>query len=273
MALLPEGFALPPPAYLVGLLAAAGAVGVAAARRHPTVTTGRVLAFTPWMVLGSAAHVLYVRNALPSPIRPLGGTPAVYVAVAVGAVGAWLVADAGLNGDAVSRALAAVGGVLAVGAIVAVGTAGVAGGSLSPVVPAIGGLTAVMISAAVWRGLTRAVPAVRPTGWLGAFVIFAHVLDGVSTAVGVDVLGFGERTPLSQVIIEFAAGLPTEPVLGTVWLFVVVKIGIASLVVWLFADLLDEEPTRSRLLLGFVAAVGFGPAVHNLLLFSVAVPA
>ena len=273
MALLPEGFALPPPAYLVGLLAAAGAVGWAVARRQPAVTTGRVFAFAPWMVLGSAAHVLYVRNALPDPIRPLGGTPAVYVAVAVGAVGVWLVADAALDGDSVSRALAATGGVFATGTVVAVGTVGVAGGSLSPGLPVAGALAAVVVAGAVWVGLTRAVPAVRPTGRLGAFVIFAHVLDGVSTAVRVDVLGFAERTPLSQVIIEFAAGLPTEPVLGTVWLFVVVKIGVASLVVWLFADLLREEPTRSRLLLGFVAAVGLGPAVHNLLLFSVAAPA
>ena len=270
MALLPDGFALPPPAYLVGLLAAVGAVGWTAARRRPIVTTGRVLAFAPWMVLGSAGHVLYVRNALPGPIRPLGGTPAVYVAVAVAAVGAWLAADATLDGDSVPRALAATGGVFAAGAIAAVGTAGVAGGSLSPVVPAAGLVVAVVLSGVVWIGLTRSVPAVRSTGALGAFVVFAHVLDGVSTAVGVDVLGFGERTPLSQLIIEFAAGLPTEPILGTVWLFVVVKIGVASLVVWLFADLMAEEPARSRLLLGFVAAVGLGPAVHNLLLFSVA---
>ena len=273
MAFLPEGFALPPPAYLVGLLAAAGAVGWAAARRRPRVTTGRVLAFAPWMVLGSAGHVLYVRNALPGPIRPLGGTPAVYVAVAVAAVGAWLVVDATLDGESVPRALATLGSVFAVGAVGAVGTVGVAGGSLSPVVPAAGFVVAAVLTGVVWIGITRAVPAVRPTGALGAFVIFAHVLDGVSTAVGVDVLGFGERTPLSRIIIEFAAGLPTEAVLGTVWLFVVVKIAVASLVVWLFADLIAEEPARSRLLLGFVGAVGLGPAVHNLLLFSVAVPA
>jgi uncharacterized membrane protein len=273
MAFLPEGFALPPPTYLVGLLVAAGAVGWTAARRRPAVTTGRILAFVPWMVLGSAVHVLYVRSALPGPTRPLGGTPAVYVAVAAAAVGVWLAADATLDGDSVSRALAALGGVFAAGAIVAVGTVGVAGGSLSPVVPAAGLVVASVLSGVVWVGLTHFVPTVHPTGALGAFVIFAHVLDGVSTAVGVDVLGFGERTPLSRIIIEFAAGLPTEPVLGTVWLFVVVKIAVASLVVWLFADLMAEEPARSRLLLGFVGAVGLGPAVHNLLLFSVATPA
>jgi uncharacterized membrane protein len=221
-------------------------------------------------VFGSAAHVLYVIDALPDAVRPLGGTPAVYVAVATLGVGAWVLADAVLDGPTVPRALAASGGLLALGAVVAVG---LAGASMSPGAPAAAVVVASVLAAVAWAGLSRAAPAVRTTGALGAFVIFAHLLDGVSTAVGVDVLGFGERTPLSRVIIEFAAGLPTDPVLGAGWLFVLVKLGVASLVVWLFADLVDEEPVRSRLLLGFVAAVGLGPAVHNLLLFTIATPA
>jgi uncharacterized membrane protein len=221
------------------------------------------------MVLGSAVHVLYVVEALPAVARPLGGTPAVYVAVGVVGVGTWLAADATLDGPAVPRALAASGGMLAIGAVAAVG---VAGASLSPAAPAAGVVVASALAGVAWVVLTRAVPAVRVTGSLGAFVVFAHALDGVSTAVGIDVLGFGERTPLSRLIIEFAAGLPTEPVIGAGWLFVLVKLGVASLVVWLFADLMEAEPTRSRLLLGFVAAVGLGPAVHNLLLFTIATP-
>jgi uncharacterized membrane protein len=273
MAILPEGFALPPLPYLVGLLVGAGAVGWTVARRRPAVTTPIVLAFAPWMVFGSAVHVLYVRGALPAVSRPLGGAPAVYVAVGVAGVGTWLALDAVLDEGAVVRGLAAAGGVLATGAVATVGTVGVGSGSLSPTVPAVGLVVAAALTGIVWAGLARAVPDVRATGALGAFVLFAHTLDGVSTAAGVDLLGFGERTPLSKVIIEFAAGLPTDPVLGAGWLFVAVKLVIASLVVWLFADLMREEPTRSRLLLGFVAAVGLGPAVHNLLLFSVATPA
>ena len=81
MAILPEGFTLPPPPYLA-LLAVAGAlVARAAVRRRPAVTTDRILALAPWMVLGSALHVLYVAGSLPSLLRPLAGTPAVYVTV------------------------------------------------------------------------------------------------------------------------------------------------------------------------------------------------
>ena len=266
MAILPEGFTLPPVPYLAGLLVAAGAVAWAAVRRRPAVTTARVLAFVPWMVLGSAIHVLYIAGALPDVARPLGGTPAVYAAVGTIGVGTWVLVDAALDGPAVPRGLAVSGGIFALGSVVAVG---LASASLSPVAPAVGIVVAATLAGAVWVGLTRALPAVRATGALGAVVVFSHALDGVSTAVGVDVLGFGERTPLSRLIIEFAAGLPTEPIIGAGWLFVLVKLGVASLLVWLFADLIEAEPTRSRLLLGFVAAVGLGPAVHNLLLFTI----
>lgn len=36
------------------------------------------------------------------------------------------------------------------------------------------------------------------------------------------------------------------------------------------ADYVREEPTEGYLLLGLVAAVGLGPGVHNLVLFSIA---
>lgn len=273
MAILPEGFALPPPPYLVTLLVAAAVVARAALRRRPAVTTERVLALAPWMALGSALHVLYVVGALPTLARPLAGTPAVYVTVAIAAVGAWTAADAVLDPARVARVLALGGGGLAAVAVAGVLAVGAAAGTLSPVVPAASLVVAAVVAAAVWAGLTRVVPEVRATGALGVFAVFAHVFDGVSTAAGIDILGFGERTPLSRLIVDFAAGLPTAPVLGSGWLFVVVKIAIASLVVWLFADLVETDPTEARLLLGFVAAVGFGPATHNVLLFTISAPA
>ena len=53
-------------------------------------------------------------------------------------------------------------------------------------------------------------------------------------------------------------------------LVVVVALVVAAGVVWLFAAYVREEPAEGYLLLGFVAAMGLGPAAHNLLLFSVA---
>ena len=60
------------------------------------------------------------------------------------------------------------------------------------------------------------------------------------------------------------------PVLGDGWLFLLVKLVVATAVVWLFAAYVRETPAEGFLLLGFVAAMGLGPAAHNLLLFSVA---
>jgi len=273
MAILPDGFALPPLPYLAVLLAVAAVVGREAYRRAPAVTTPVVLALAPWMMLGSALHVLYIVGALPDFVRPLAGTPAVYVSVAVLAVATWTAVDALLSTEYVARALGLVGGVLAAVAVASVLAVGASRGTLSPVLPAAGVVAAVVLAGAVWVVLKRAVPEVRATGALGAFAVLAHVLDGVTTAVGIDLLGFGERTPLSRLIIEFAAGLPTEPLVGAGWLFVLVKIAVASLVVWLFADLVETDPTESRLLLGFVAAVGLGPATHNALLFTISAPA
>jgi len=59
-------------------------------------------------------------------------------------------------------------------------------------------------------------------------------------------------------------------VVGEGWLFLLVKLAVASAVVWLFAGYIRETPGEGYLLLGFVAAVGLGPAAHNLLLFAVA---
>jgi uncharacterized membrane protein len=289
MAILPDGFALPPLPYLLALLAAAAGVALAAARRRPAVTPRRIVAFAPWMVLGSALHVLYVVDALPDALGPLAGTPSVYVTVGILGVGTWVAADALAGGggppadapvgstrdppsapDPVPRALGGVGLVLALAASVAVLLVGAARGTLSPLVPVVGLVAAGVVAVAAWTALVRAYPPAAATGSVGALAVFGHSLDAVSTAVGVDLLGFGERTPLSRLIIEFARDLPTAPLVGGGWLFVLVKLAVVCGVVALFADYVREDPTDGFLLLGFVAAVGLGPGAHNLLLFTVA---
>ncbi|SFG47538.1 Uncharacterized membrane protein [Halopelagius inordinatus] len=278
MAILPDGFALPPPTYLALLFVAGSVVGREAYQRRPAVTPHRILAFAPWMVLGSALHVLFVLDALPGVVRPLAGTPAVYVSVAILGVATWVASDAVSSAgaasagadDSAARILGGVGTALALAASAAVLLAGASDGTLSPSVPVIGLVASAAVAAVAWAVLVRAHPPAAVTGVVGGLAVFGHSLDAVSTAVGVDLLGFGERTPLSRFIIEFAHGLPTDPYLGGGWLFVLVKLAVVCGVVALFADYVREEPTEGFLLLGFVAAVGLGPGAHNLLLFTVA---
>ena len=265
---LPEGFALPPVPYLLVLALALGGVAIGLSRRNVAFGGDHVLALVPWMVTGSALHVLYVLESVPAVLAPLLGTPAVYGTVAAVAGAVWLAADA-LDGS-VPRWLAAVGGVTALGAVLAVAAVGVAGGSVRPFPSLAALLIAVVLTAVAWIGLRRLRPGVADVGWVGVLTLGAHALDGVSTAVGVDWLGFGERTPLSREIIEFGAGLPTAGVLGDAWLFVLVKVVLVAWIVSLFVEYVREDPAEGYGLLGVVAAVGLGPAVHNLLLFAVA---
>lgn len=270
---LPEGFALPPLLYVIGLLAAVGGVGYALYRRAPRVDDQHVLGLAPWMAVGSCLHVHYVIGSLPAALAPLAGTPAVYVTVAALAGGVWLAADqavASPGESAVPAALFGVGVALLMPVVAAALWVGRTDGGLVLAWP-VGALVASLpLTAALWLGLRTVNDSVRVTGAVGLLAVFGHVLDGVSTAVGIDVLGFGERSPLSRLVFEAAGRLPTADLLGTGWLFVVVKAALAGFIVSLFVEFVEEDPTQGYLLLGFIAAVGLGPGVHNLLLFVVA---
>ena len=266
---LPAGFALPPLPYLLVLVVGLVGVGVGVRRRSPAFDGRHVVALVPWMLTGSAVHVLYVVDALPAIVEPFGGTPAVYATLAAVAGGVWLVVDATLDGTAVPRALGVAGLVAVVPAVAAGVGVGLARGTFAPFWSGVALVVGVATGAVVWLLLRRLVPRVAATGWVGVVAVVGHALDAVSTAVGVDVLGFGERTPLSRVIIEAAAALPTADVVGSGWLFVLVKLAVVGVVVVLFADLLEEDPREGAALLGVVAAVGLGPGSHNLLLFAI----
>ena len=270
MVLLPEGFVLPPWPYLVGLLVAAAVVGYGLYRRRPSVTDRHILGVAPWMAVGSVLHVLYGIDGLPPVVEPLAGTAAVYLTVGTVAGGIWLVGLSARPADQIPTILGATGLLALVPVIVAALAVGADRGTLSLFWPALGAIITLPVTAVAWGGLRRLRPeAAAVTGSVGVLALFGHVLDAISTTVGVDILGFGEQTPLSRWILEFAAELPTAELLGTGWLFVLIKVVLVGGVVVLFADYIEETPAEGYLLLGFITAVGLGPGVHNLLLFAV----
>jgi uncharacterized membrane protein len=268
MALLPSGV-VPPLPYLAVLAVAVAVAGYALVRRRPTVSERTVVALTPWMVVGSSLHVLYGLDVLPPLVAPFAGTGAVYATVGVVAAVTWVAATETRRD--VPRVLGSVGGLLLVPTVGGALLVGVAGDGVRVVWPGVGLVGSVLLAAAGWTLLRRLRPDVAVTGRVGALAVFAHALDGVSTAIGVDVLpGFTERTPLSRLIIEFAADLPTAELVGAGWLFVLVKLLVAGGVVVLLSDYVRDEPSEGHAVLGFVTAVGLGPGVHNLLFFAVA---
>lgn len=268
---LPAGTTIPPLPYLLGVLGGAIAVALALRERDVTVDTRTVLAFAPWMVAGSALYVLYQVGGVPAVLRPLFGSPTVYATTAVLAGATWTVAA---RFEATERLLAGIGVVVAAVPVgLATGRA-VAAGTFSPGWSLLGLGIAAVVAGALWWGVGQFQPEIRASlGAAGALAVFAHVLDGVSTSIGVDVLQFGEKTPLSAFILEVGAALPTAPYLGSGWVFVVVKAGVALGLLWLIAGTVEEDPRFGNGLLLLVTAVGLGPAVHNLLLFAVAGPA
>jgi uncharacterized membrane protein len=263
---LPEGFGLPPLPYLVVLAGGTVLIARLLARENPRITAATVVVLAPWMVAGAALHSLFQLEAVPAVLMPLLGTPAVYFATFVAAGAAWIGAIRS-EPDRVPRILGVLGGAVALVATVAVFAVG---GIVQPGPSLASVVIALALTGVCWVGLERASPeSVAATGSAGVLVVFAHALDGASTAIGTDVLGRGERTPLSAAILEFAANLPTADALGAGWLFVLVKLGLAVAIVNLFAGYVREDPRQAYLLLALIVAVGLGPGSQNVILFAV----
>jgi uncharacterized membrane protein len=269
---LPDGLVVPPFPYLAGLAVALALVGAGLYSQRPAVTRRVVVAFGPWMVTGAALHALYQLGAAPDAAAPLLTAPTVYATTFLLAGGVWALATV-FDTSAVPELLGGAGVLTALTASGIVLQAGAARGTLSLTWPAIGLLASIVLSGAVYGLLRWVRPSITTaTGSLGALVVFGHVLDGVSTTIGVDLLDTAERSPLPRAIMHAAGSLPTEPVLGTGWLFVLVKLGVAVGVLALFVDFVEEDPVQGNAALGVVAAVGLGPGAHNLLLFAAAGP-
>ncbi len=274
--ILPEGFSLPGLVYLVPLVLTLLAVIGVLVFLEPDVTDWTVVAFAPWMMLGAVLHVLYQQTAYPDALQPLFGTPTVYLTAGVLTGIVWSVStlvSAMRRRASNDRQLALMGvGITTVFAVFSMFIGATSGGltAASAFWPVIGLVVAGIVAGAAWLALSLTfTDAAAVTGAPGALVVFAHSLDGVSTAIGIDVLGGSERTPLSAAILDFASGLPTSSFVGDGWLFVLVKVLLALIIVAAMEDLYRDAPFQARAVLGGVAAVGLGPGVHNLLLFAV----
>ncbi|MDG5776394.1 DUF63 family protein [Haloarculaceae archaeon H-GB2-1] len=269
---LPSGLVVPELEYVLGLAVLTVVVVVLLVSMDSAVTNATVVAFGPWMVIGGGLHAFYVIRAFPRWAMPLFSAPAVYVTtfdlLCLVWLGAQFVARVWDKPAVVPRYVGGVGtGVL----IVLVGSLfwqAVPFGGPHFLWPAtivlVSGMLTVVVYflVSIWR-----TEAVSRVGLAGMLVVLAHTLDGISTAVGVDVLGTGERSPLPRAIMEFAGTLPTAEVVGVGWLFVLVKLVVAVVLLVYISAWVDDDPTWGRLALAFTAALGLGPASNNLFLF------
>ena len=257
-------------------------------------------ALVPFFVFGGALRVLEdADNALgdallPYPWDTLLISPIIYFTVfgltLVAIVGAVALERRDVVADH-NRALlwAGIGlNVLTVGALFALGIAGIGPMTFYPqVLVASLGLTA-LATVVTWYATKRYAPWVHHgTGTAGLVVIGAHALDGAANVVGLNwmsalVYGGGfapqppgvngnlvPKHPVNEGIVDLAQSTFPDVVLATLgdaWPFLIVKLVAAVAVLAIFErEMFEESPRYSVLLLVAVTAVGMGPGTRDML--------
>lgn len=126
-------------------------------------------------------------------------------------------------------------------------------------VPATLGGAAVVLTAYVFllRSFTGIWPGIRHVlGAEGVTVLYGHLVDGVSTALSLDVLGMVEKHPIPRLLIEYT---------GTPYTFILAKLGLITLILYYMdEDVREDDPLFFNLILLGILAVGMGPGVRNM---------
>lgn len=285
MPILPSGLVIPDVPYLLALGLGAVLTTLLLLGLEPPVTKQYVIALMPWMAVGGMAHAFYEISIPPtvtSPpglypewVAPLFSAPSVYVTLYVVVGTIWLALHMyGTMAGRIHRVgtyLGAVGSGVLIVFVTATVWQGLTIG-FSPLWPTVGFVLSVAVTTVTYVLLSlRWTGAIAKTGLAGAGVVFAHAFDGLTTMIGIDLLAVTERTPIPAAIMDFAGSLPTASYLGSGWLFVLVKLLVASIIVIAVAEYVDEQPTEGSLFLIVVTAVGLGPAANNFVLFSLGV--
>lgn len=204
------------------------------------------VALAPFLLAGPLAHALMLVGALPRAVAFFATEPPIYLSMAVLAVGSL----------ALGRKVALWVGSALVLVLVALAVPFVRVESLGHVafIVALALAPAVVLAWAFFRWRQA-----DPIGAVFA-VIFAHALDGATTWMALrDPFGlgfgvFGEKNPVSKVLVEASNG----------WPFFAIKLALP--LVMLSVLKADEGSPRARAFILFaVFVLGYGPGMANLM--------
>jgi uncharacterized membrane protein len=261
-------------------------VGVWVLLRRLGLGTDRrfVGALVPFVLFGGALRT--VEDTLDAaaappigyPLNTLLISPLIYVTVFAVTIGALLLARRRW-GAAFHRPLAGVGGAAVVatlaGLVVLSTDPGV---TLRPAFAVVSFGGAALLAGTVWWAVRRYAPsAAAGPGTAGALVVWAHAVDGLANVVGLDwgaELGYpgGDlvpKHPINRIVVDASNAVLPDTVVGVIgdaWPFLLLKIGVAIVVVWAIDErFIDEQPRYAVLLLVAVIAVGLGPGTRNAL--------
>ncbi len=219
--------------------------------------------------------------AIPFPVSSLFISPIIYFTVFFVTLGALLVSIAAARWGLVGRYERPL---TAIGVLALVTTVGYLGWlafttsvlEFHPAVLVITLVGATLVAGLAWVLTQRFVPEVNvATGYMGVLVIWGHTVDGLANVLSLDwadTLGIPNYSPkhvVNTAIIEITEAIQPPSVsaaIGTAWPFLLVKIGAALFVVWVFNDeIFEESPQYSMLLLVAILAVGLGPGTRDCL--------
>jgi len=259
-------------------------------------------ALFPFMLLGGALRVVEDVNAtllgagqstfIPYPEVALIISPFIYFVMFAFTLAA-LVASVTLERrGAIERfepALAVAG---TAGLLVALGALAYASIAFDPVAfnplffaLVVGGAS--LVAALFWLGSERYAPVINEgTGRMGILVVWGHAGDGLANVLSLDwgpeLVGqsYGSKHVVNRATVRVteAAYVRFEErglvessqylvdTFGTAWPFLLIKVGAAVAVVWVFDDrIFEESPRYAYLLLIAILAVGLGPGTRDTL--------
>jgi uncharacterized membrane protein len=274
--------------YAILLLIGVGGV-VLLLRRLDMGTDRRfVYALVPFVFFGGALRVVEdatdgpaVEALFPYPYNTLVISPVIYLTVFLVTLVAVLIAVTLVRRGVVddyAQPLFALGTGTVLATLAVLAWLGVAGPvEFHPQVLIVTLVIATLTAGAAYLGIERFVPAINAgTGRLGFVVLWAHAVDGAANMIGLDwlvALGAGPnlvpKHPANRFIVEVTASILPAGVIdaiGAAWGFLLVKIVVASLVLWAFDEVAFEDSPRFTILLILaIIAVGLGPGTRDML--------
>lgn len=235
---------------------------------RPSVSEATVIAFLPWAAVAASLSVFAKHSTVPVRVVPPESQLQFYLLVFGLAGGVWGLATT-TTSETSSWTVPEVLGLSGILLLAPIVGATLTPGGTSYLLWAVAGIVVpITLTALTWDVLEAYAPRLAAdAGSLERIVVFAHLFDGVTTIIGVDVLGLVEQTPFSRVVLETAATFPTAGLLGVGWAFAVLKLVFAILVIWSVNVFFKHDSRKRSILLGIAAITGFGPGFHNLLLY------
>ena len=249
-------------------------------------------ALFPFLLLGGALRTVEdagiaavragVEPLIPFPASALLISPFIYFTMFAFTLGcvlaAYAMADSGLVDDYATP-------LFAMGTVGLAGTVGYLGYlaasteyvALYPIILVLTLVIATVSTAVTWKLATGFEPTLREgTGFAGVLIIWGHAVDGVANVIGLNwmpaLTGTSNLVPkhvVNELIVVWTGRLLPESIVaitGDAWPFLLVKLGAATFVVWVFnGEMFEESPRYTILLLITVIAVGLGPGTRDML--------